>query len=125
MELPGPGGVGEVVSSVRRELDADLESVRALETRRVTDRQGVRVDVVIDAFVDADIAVQELAEEMFCGLALCNGKLGLQGTHSCDGWRADMMRASRRWWWPLHVGFQEDRGREHPVYLKYDAVIQT
>jgi hypothetical protein len=61
-------------------LEPDLEAVRALEARRMTDVERVRVDVVIDALGDFDIAVEELAEEVFGGFLLEDRRLGLQGT---------------------------------------------
>lgn len=62
------------------ELEADLQSVRALEARRMADVERVRIDVVIDTLGDFDIAIQELAEEVFGSFLLEDGRLGLQGT---------------------------------------------
>jgi hypothetical protein len=46
----------------------------------VTDVERVRVDIIIDALGDFDVAVEELAEEVFGGFLLEYGRLGLQGT---------------------------------------------
>ena len=54
--------------------------MRAFEAGRVSNIQRVRVDIVIDALGDTDIAIEELAEEFLSGLLLEYRRLGLQGT---------------------------------------------
>jgi hypothetical protein len=46
----------------------------------MADVERVRVDVVVDTLGDFDIAVEELAEEVFGGFLLEDRRLRLQGT---------------------------------------------
>ena len=60
--------------SAFRKVHAVLEPLRALKTRRMTNIQRVCVDIVVDALGGANVAVEELAEELGSELFLtCGG----------------------------------------------------
>ena len=64
---------GPPAHSAVRVVHSGLETRGALEARRVTDVERVCVDVIVDTLNRLDLAVQELAEEVFSDLLLGNG----------------------------------------------------